>query len=276
MQSRAESKEEEVFLKKICVFFGLVLGFSCLAIPSVVAASNDPNFEDNPLLTDQMRFEMSPYLLPLDHPMKVTLDSIFSQSRVLENERTLVDAGFEIITGPTPYSFVMVTRHAAVPGYVFKMYLDSETRYRKKTPHWKWLLRRCIGAQRIRHIIRNENIGHFVVPDKWLYVLPVYPYSSSLKPEVVIVMETDMEPEGRKVSKHKWKTAITRKHLDELYCILKQKNGGHLHMANNVPFTKQGKFAFTDTEFLRSNYELKRVKKYLSKEMQVYWDSLIK
>ena len=219
---------------------------------------------------------MTRYLLPLDHPMKGAVDSIFSQTRVLENQRTLVDAGFEIIAGPMPYSYIIVARHPAIPGYVFKMYLDSERRERKKTPHWKWLLRRCIGAQRIRNVIRSEKISHFVVPDKWLYVLPIYPYSSSLNPEVVIVMETDMEPEDKGVSKQMWKTAITREHLDELYSILKERNGGHLHMVKNVPFSKLGKFAFIDTEFLNSDYELERVKKYLSKEMQRYWDDLIR
>ena len=263
-------------MRRIYLFIFLLLNLSCFA--ALPGASNYPNFEDNPLLTDRMRFMITRHLVPLNHPMKPVLDSIFSQSRVLENERTLVDAGFEVIAGPMPHSFMIVARHPAVPGYVFKMYLDSEVRNREGVPHWEWLVRRCVGAQGIKHIIKTENISHFLVPDKWLYVLPVYPYSSSLRPELVVLMETDMEPESQKVTKKMWKTAITRKHLDELYLILKEGYGGNdvLHLTLNVLFTKSGKFAFTDTEFSRVNHpKLKRVKKYLSKEMQSYWSSLI-
>lgn len=239
-------------------------------------ASSYPHFEDNPLLNDRTRFRMAPYLLPLNHPMKAVLDDIFSRSRVLENERTLRDAGFEIIAGPMPNSFVIVVRHSLIPGYVFKLYLDSESAQRKQIPHWEWLVRRCEGARGIRQIIRDQKMRYFSVPDKWLYVLPVYPYPSSLNSQLVILMETDMQLESLEVTEQMWKT-VTRKHLDELYCILKQGYGGHgvVNLAANVPFTKQGKFAFTDTEDPRANLNLKYLKKYLSKKMQLYWDTLI-
>lgn len=210
--------------------------------------------------------------------MKPTLDAIFSKSRAIENERTLVDAGFEIIADTMPRSFIVVVRHPEVPGYVFKIYLDSENRCRKEVPHWLALTRRCVGAQGIRKIIERKKIQHFAVPDKWLYLLPVYPYSNSLHPEPVILIETDMQLESKEVTKKMWKTAITEKHLDELYAILKHGYGGRstISISTNVPFTKLGKFAFTDTEGDQSYLHLKHVKKYLSDDMKRYWDSLIK
>jgi hypothetical protein len=258
------------------VFLALHLG--CFAASSSEHhVSNYPNFNDNPLLNHQTRSHIAPFLLPLDHPAKPILDAIFSQSRVLENAQALVNAGFEWIAGPMPFSYIIVVRHPMIPGYVFKLYLDSETRSRKQVPHAVWLARRCAGARGIKKIIERHNIRHFSVPDKWLYVLPPYPFFHVLQSQPVILMETDMQPENHEISKRMWRTAITRKHLDELYLILKEGYGGNgtISLFCNVPFTKRGTFAFTDTEDPRCEPKLKHVKKYISKEMQNYWDDLI-
>ena len=246
-------------------------------LPADHAVLNYPNFHDNPHLNERMQITIAPYLLPLDHPMKATLDSIFSKERVIQNEKTLTDAGFEIIAGPMPRSFIIVARHPQVPGFVFKIYLDSEERCREESPHWKSLAKRCAGAFGIRQIIKRNNFRYFSVPDKWLYILPLYPFSSVQNPEPIILIETDMELESYEVTKQMWKTGITQEYLDELYFILKKGFGGHgtVCLSVNVPFTKRGKFAFTDTESSRAKLNLKNIKKYLSEEMQQYWDSLI-
>lgn len=263
-------------MKKFRLIFS-VWTLCFLGVSGTLAALDYPHFNDNPYLTSRLRSAIAPYLLPLDHPAKPALDAIFSQSRVIENEKSLVDAGFELIAGPMPLSFIIVARHPQVPGYVFKIYLDSEKRCRKQVPHWQWLARRCAGAFGIRQIIEREKICYFAVPDKWLYLLPIYPYSKETNPQPVILMETDMEPVSYEETQRMWKTAATRKHLDELYCILKYGHGGNgtVFLYENVPFTKQGKFAFTDTEDPRAKLVLKNVKRYLSKDMQRYWESLI-
>src|SRR5581483_9957717 len=230
-----------------------------------------------PSLDKGMQSKIAPYLLPANHPMKEKLDMLFSRSRALENEKAFIDAGFEVISGPRVYSFVIVARHPEVPGYVFKLYLDSETRMRNGIPHWEWLVQRCAGAESIRKLTKRKNIRHFSVPDKWLYVLPAYPFSSAVHPELIVLMETDMELESKEVSRQMWKTGITRKHLDELYAIFKHGYGGPgvVKLPANVPYTKNGKFAFTDTEDPPADLKLKYIKKYLSKEMQRYWERLI-
>src|SRR5690348_7846133 len=227
-----------------------------------------------PGMDERMQSKIAPYLLPAHHPVKKKLDILFSRSRALENERAFIDAGFEIISGPRVYSFVIVARHPEVLGYVFKLYLDSETRMRKGIPHWKWLLQRCQGAESIRKLIKRKNIHHFSVPDKWLYILPTYPFSSATHPELIVLIETDMELESKEMSKHMWKTGITRTHLDELHTIFKRGYGGPsvVKLPANVPYTKSGKFAFTDTEDPPADLKLGYIKKYLSKEMQRYWD----
>jgi hypothetical protein len=255
--------------------FSLVdfVGNPLLGDPTISEAVSYPNFQDNPYLNDQMRKEMAPYLLPLDHPLKGMLDAIFSESRVTENKQTLLDAGFTIIAAMEG-SFVTVARHPQVPGYVFKLYLDSEMRCKNGMPNCLWLTQRCVGAQKIRNFIKRKKFRYFAVPDKWLYVLPLYPSSKETHPQPVLVIETDMELVGKEGTKHAWKKA-KRKHLDELYFIL-IRGYGTTHLIANIPYTKRGKFAFTDTEYPKRRHDLRKIKIYLSKDMQLYWDSLIR
>ncbi len=263
--------------------FWLAASLHFLLAPFALNATLDyPNFNDNPLLTDRIQSSIVPFLLPVDHPIKATLDAIFSQSRAIESERALIDAGFTIVAGPMPMSFIVVARHPAVPGYVFKLYLDSETRIRKSNnwksmPYWQWLINRCIQARKIKKIIKQEHIRHFTVADKWLYILPVYPYSFGIHPQPIILVATDMQPESEEVSRQMWKTVVTRKILDELYAILKHGYGGRdvTDLSANVPYTKQGKFVFIDTEKLQIVPKLERATKYFSKDMQRYWEKLI-
>lgn len=246
------------------LFLLLVLFSGFVKVP----LHSNPNFG-----VDQKRIhEITPYLIPHDHPVKDSLDYLFSQSRATENEHSLVDAGFEIIA-KMPVSYIVVARHYDAPGYIFKIYLDSEMRTRKGIPNWKWLLARCRGAQKIRKVIKEKKLRYFSVPDKWLYPLPQYPLSREQYAQPVILIETDMEIETHEVTKMSWLT-VKPKHLDELYEVL--KNGyGSFHLTRNVPYTKKGKFAFVDTEFPRRILKLEKAKKYLSPNMQKYWDKLI-
>jgi len=166
-----------------------------------------------------------------------------------------------------------VSKHCAFPGYIFKIYLDSETRTRKGIPHWKQLLSRCIGAQKIRKLIQEKQLCYFDVPDKWLYPLPEYPISREKNPQPFILIETDMEIENADVTKLCWKS-VRQEHLDELFEIFK-RGYGSVSLIQNVPYTKNGKFAFIDTEYPRRVLDLRKVKKFLPADMQRYWDSLI-
>jgi hypothetical protein len=214
---------------------------------------------------------MSPYLLPLDHPVKPSLDALFSASRVTENEASLLQAGFQIIAS-MPGSFVIVARHPSVPGYIFKLYLDSEKRHKEETPNCEWLARRCIGAKMIRNLITKKKLSHFTVPDKWLYVLPI-PEKAIPDLQPVIVVATDMELVEDAESERAWATLITTEHLDELYTILK-KGYGSIRVCANIPYTKKGTFAFIDTEYPVRLLKLKRVTRYLPEEMQPYWERI--
>ena len=240
--------------------------------PTPLQAPSYPDFQDNPYLDERMRRLMAPHLLPIDHPIKKKLDAIFQNMRATENTQSLMDAGFTIIASVTG-SYVTVARHPAIPGYVFKLYLDSEMRNKDGIANCEWLTTRCIGAAKIRKVIKQKKIRFFTIPDKWLYVLPLTPASSSPKPEPVLLVATDMELESTEMTEFAWKHYIKPKHLDELYAILKH-GYGTIGLVRNIPYTKKGVFAFTDTEYPERNLNLEKVKPYLSKDMQRYWDTL--
>jgi hypothetical protein len=241
--------------------------------PNMYSQTNYPNFCDNSCLDERMRTLVAPYLLPEEHPLKCVVDHLFSQSRVTENMDSLMGAGFQIIAA-MQNSYIVVARHAAVPGYVFKIYLDAEKRSRDNKPNWEWLLKRCYSARIIRLKIAQKRIEHFVIPDKWIYLLPPLPTSNTSHPSPFIIMETDMDLEPVAISRKAWKTEVTRAQLRELYAIL--RHGYGTVNLGNIPRTQNGQFAFIDTEFSRRRHNLKHVKKYLSKDMARYWDHLIK
>jgi hypothetical protein len=182
--------------------------------------SHYPNFTNNPAINPKMRQLMAPHLLPLDHPMKRVLDSIFSKSRAIENKRSLRQAGFTILFSQKR-SFILVAKHPKVPGYLFKIYPDSANIYKDHMVGWELFTTRCAVAKKIGSIIKENKLRYFTVADKWLYPLPIMP------------------------------------------------------KANNVPYTKNGKCAFIDTEYKKRKITLWLVNRFLSKDMSHYWDHLV-
>lgn len=233
------------------------------------------NFDDNPIFTIEMQQQIRPYLLPLEHPAKIHLDNIFANSGVLENESSFANAGFETLFA-MPYSFIRVARHPDLPGYILKVYLDSEFRKKKNRPGWLSLTLRCVGAENIRNLINEKKFIYFSVPDKWIYPLPANPADQlKLSKQPVILIETDMNLVSKEETRDAWLNKITYAHLDELYCILSHGYGSS-GLVRNVPYTKDGKFAFVDTERPRKTPKYAKARKNFSKEMQKYWDKLVK
>jgi hypothetical protein len=74
--------------------------------------------------TQAMLDQITPYLMPTNHPLKPTLDALFSKSRILQDRSTLIKAGFEGAKNRLQYKLV-VSQNSKMPGYVFKMYPDD-------------------------------------------------------------------------------------------------------------------------------------------------------
>ncbi len=235
--------------------------------------SEYPNFSDNLYFTKQMKKEISPYLLPLDHPVKEVLDQIFSDPSVLESRESLCNAGFSIITRQKKSS-IFVVKHPLAPEFVFKLYSNSHPLGREHKPGWECLALRCKNARRVRAIIEANDIQHFAVPDKWLYVLPASHKKIKNQSQFLVLVATDMKLVSPQATKIAWKKAITPRHLDELYLIL-SRGYGSSYLVNNIPFTKENTFALIDLEKPKREIPLARIEKYFSKDMKLYWQNLI-
>lgn len=245
----------------------LLLAFTLIFAPAW-ARDHYLNFDDNFCLDKHMKKEIKPHLLPADHPLKNTLDQIFSGPRVIENEIAFAEAGFETLQ-VRPGSFIVIARHPLLPGYLLKLYLDNETRQKDGVPGWKWLVNRCKGAENIRTLIRKKNLKHFIVPDKWLYPLPPDPKGR----HPIVLLVTAMNLVSQQQNKQAWLN-VTEEHLDELYSIISYGYAS-CDLFGNIQYTKEGKFACIDTEHPKRKLKLSRIRPHLSELMQTYWNKLI-
>jgi hypothetical protein len=214
---------------------------------------------------------MKRYFLPENHPAKPALDAIFLSTRATKDEATFQASGFTTLYAKSR-SFIRVVRHPSIPGYLLKVYLDSEQRQKRNRTGWERLIFRCEGAEKIRNIIQKRKIKHFQVPGKWLYVLAPHPDCTSMKQPFLLIVD-DMNLVSNGENKAAWKTVITREHLNELYLII-TKAGGSSYRPDNIWLTKRGKFAFIDTEYPRQKFDYNSISSYLSDEMRSYWASL--
>ena len=202
------------------------------------------------------------HLLQVEHPFTASLDRIFASSKTLDSARDLERAGFTIIQLRTP--MFAIAEHPDFPGYLFKIHLHSSSRVIED--RWLNLTARCNAAERLRTLIKKEKLRYFTVPDKWIYVTP-----TESRDPILIVTKMNIVSENK--TKYAWSKFLKHKHLKELYIIIKS-NCGSSKLVQNIPFTKEGVFTCIDTEKPSKGDE--HLKKYLSKEMQAYWDGLVK
>jgi hypothetical protein len=125
-------------------------------IPIIKSPNCYSNFDNNPHISNGARNKIKPFLVPITHPIKPNLDSIFSSSRATFNKNTLISAGF-LIKFIQPRSFIIVASHPILSGYLLKLYVDTELKEKGGKPGWSWFVKRCIGAKEIKKIIARKK-----------------------------------------------------------------------------------------------------------------------
>ncbi len=273
---------------EIYVFFFLKtmsmhLLFYLLAVPFFWTTSHLLFSTDEPYskkahlnLQDELK-AIQPLTIPSNHPIKSILDSIFSSPQVTYNSKKFIESGFHI-RYHQPRSHIIVAEHALMPGYLVKLYLDSEHKRRRKTPGWVWLVRRAKSSRAIASIIKKKKIRHFVVPQKWIYLLPKSPFphphpGCTRKNEILVVENMNLTPLSE--SKKAWKSVMTQEHLEELFEII-SRCGGRSYRPDNIAYTKSGKFAFIDTEYPNVPPKYEKIAAYLSPKMAKVWKRIVK
>lgn len=221
---------------------------------------------------------VAPYLLPCDHPVKPMLDAIFGQSRATLNLDTLEAAGF-IKSKPRRFTNIVVTKHPAIPGFIFKIYLDAQRYHKNKPEYHQWMMR-IQGVQLVDEIIKTYGLGEqFKCPKKWMYALPKHPKPPSGYPaRHYILIEEDMDLVESQANEDLWASeGISKVILDQLFFILEKGGLADSAKPPNIPFSSDGRIAFIDTEiFGKEKIRYKKLLPFLSKSNQEYWKTLIK
>lgn len=230
------------------------------------------HLDDDETLNKKLNKKIKPYLIPNLHTIKPVLDSIFSNNLATLNESKFNAAEFTTLE-ISHANFLRIALHPNLPGYLFKIYLDDETRTRNQKKSWECLLDRCIGAENIRNLIKKKGLRHFIVPDKWIY--PLLENGQTRKSgHSAVLVETFIELASHNECKEAWEQA-TPDLLDELYCILSHGYASAYLLAN-IPYTKNGLFACIDTEYPKRKIKYGQARQFFSENMQIYWDKLVK
>jgi hypothetical protein len=213
------------------------------------------------------------FLLPLNHPIKPSLDYLFSLTRATLNLDTMKKAGFEVC-GPRKFTNLVIAKHPAIPGYIFKLYLDAQRYHKNKSEEHFWVLR-IEGALKIRNLIESYGLQCYLkVPQKWIYKLP---NKSSVQKgyfrKDYILVEEDMNLFSDEETEMLWKSpAVSHDLLNALVLVLSHVGLSDCVKPDNIPFSKDFKVAFIDTQTHGEHVSLKEFKSYLSEENQAYWD----
>ena len=222
--------------------------------------------------------QAAPYFLPQSHPIKMQLDEIFKKQRAVLSTKSMKKAGF-IKTNPQKVTRVFVTRHKNIPGYIFKIYLDSQRAHKNKPEDFFWI-KRIEGALAIASLLQEKNWeSSFKVPKKWIYPLPAKPNPpSSFRRINYILVEEDMDLLSTEANKCKWGSQkIDEQLLIKLHTILETLGLRDCAKPDNIPFSKDGKIAFIDTQ---SHHEwpisYNKLSKYLTKSLQKKWKLITK
>lgn len=217
--------------------------------------------------------QISPYLLPADHPIKNQLDAIFTHVRATTSVKTFQKAGFECIA-LRKWDNVVVAWHRKLKGYLVKAYMDSQIGIDDQIA----LMKRIEGAEAIRTAIQVLGYeSYFKVPKKWLYLLPDFPPAQAeLQRKKFILVEEDMNLVSASKNAKLWKKEVSRGLLKALYVLLQNLGLKDSVYITNIPFSRDGKIAFVDTEH-HHQWPIKftRLTHCLNPEMQTYWLNLI-
>jgi hypothetical protein len=229
---------------------------------------------DNPYITKEMWDKVRPYLMPHNHPIRAKLDKIFKEFRATVNSSTAAKAGFEK-KEPAKFSFCVITKHKKLKGYYFKFFYDFQSGQNDCIK----LATRAAGAASINEAITRLGLeSMFKAPKKWLYALPEHPAppEGTHRKNFILIAE-DMLLLPSKVNRAKWKNNnFSEKRLRGFYALLKDQGLDDSVHPFNVPFCRDGKIAFVDTEHHSKrfvNYGI--LSKYLSKKNQKIWESII-
>jgi hypothetical protein len=237
----------------------------------IVAKLNNSLYSSE--ITPEIWKEVKPYLINEKNPIKLALDKMFAKSRIIESVEALESAGFTIIFQQLHRGLV-VARHPDLRNYLLKMYLDTSPR-----TEWPLWVLRAKGARVIKKILDKYFYNHCMkVPEKWIYPVPKQgrpTHSDTVFPKDFILVVGDMKLASTESTLYRFKHGMIYARLRALYTVITEGGLSDSHIGN-VPFSKDGKIAFIDTEYVNSwPVHLEWLTDYFSSMNQQYWKWII-
>jgi len=224
--------------------------------------------------------QVSPYLIPDNHPIKSKLDKFFSKAGIIHDQKSLKKHGFKNPI-PQPHTRVIVTKHSKFKGYIFKIYPDVQTIYHDHFEYVVWVSR-VQGSQLIARYIDAHGLSAlYKVPKKWIYTLPTTsPASKHPNRKSFILVAEEMDILSSAKNDKMWGgKKVNHAFLKSFFFLVTDLGLIDCAKPKNAPFCKDGKVAFIDTQtFNKLPFPMFRYEKltpFLSPKMQVYWNTLI-
>lgn len=265
-----------LFLIPYIAYIAPILAAACSLLPAGEAAASTQYQGRSKQIDKEVWKLVHPHLLPWDHPIRKKLDKVFMRSRATLSPQSMRKAGFSHYK-PRHFTRLVVTSHPELPGYILKLYLDAQSHHHGKEEYEHWL-ERIKGAHLIEGVIKKNLWTHlFKVPKKWIYPLPAKPSPPRGYPaKKFIIVEENMEIYSDAINEKIWGSdAVNKEILSALHTIFTELGLRDCAKPANIPFAKDGKIAFIDTQFFHEDtVRYKRLTPFLSKKLRPYWKNL--
>ena len=186
-------------------------------------------------------------------PNAIDLDRLFHRWPDFESAKDWRQAGFEILRDKEDK--ILVLSHKSAKRYLFKKYGSDD--WRSPREQLEKYQSRVTWAALLRSHIINNGLRHVVVPQKWLCTLPAESGSKGKSPHVVVVERHRILDADESAACYR---RIDAEVVRELCTILFAFRGLDFKI-RNVPFTRDGKIAFIDTESLKPSSKKLRTRK---------------
>ncbi len=222
-------------------------------------------------VSDEIWNEITPFLMPDNHPAKEKLDRIFAKSGVISTMKTMKHAGFSDMSEGN-LSHMTVAKHKKLKGYLLKLFRDEQ----KDMKDWKQCVNRVTGAQAIREAIGKHDYNKMMkVPHKWIYCIPENSKPGYEGKNFILVVE-DMNLVSESHNNTRWRSpSLPQSFLRAVFIIINEVGLIDSVQIFNIPFCKDGRIAFIDTEYHHKwPIPWHVIKQYLCPESQEYWESL--
>jgi len=233
----------------------------------------DAPYVRNPYVDDVTWNALTPYFLPSNSHERAVLDRIFMKKRALSSFESMEKMGFWVIADVQKQ--LVVAFHQKLKGYIIKAYLDTFN-----VDEAYWFKRRIDGARHIQASIEAHGFEHIMkVPKKWIYPLPPGPdpKPGNTRRNFLLICE-EMDILSDEKNRNAYQKKASREILDALYLIITENLLIDSVYIDNIPFCKDGRIAFIDTEhFLDTTHtlSLEVFLRFISPQMGEYWQYLM-